>query len=215
MKKIFIIIPILFALAGCSTIDRALLRPVLVTNSVPQIVTIYVTNSVPMVIHEAVTNADHTVIAPIYITNTVVQPYTITQPPITVITTNGFTVAPAVDSVSNVGGALLNTVAPGFGGLLSNGLLALAGLYAAYRGRQYKKTSELANDAAVALVKGIEGTRVALKNLPPDTKILGKTVDEHLLGQILEAVGKSGELAAFVAKTVEENTGNTNVPKMG
>lgn len=209
--KFLLLLSLLSALCGCSVLDRAVLKPRLVTNSVPaQVITLYVTNSVPMVVTNTVTTVDRQVITNIaVVTNLVVQPLVMTNPPMTIVVTNGFDVAPAVNVVANTAGAASGFVIPGFGGLISNGLLALAGLYAAARGSKYQKASEVATSGATALVKAIEATRIGLNSLPADKAMLGGKIDEHLLEQIETAVGKTGDVAQFIAKLVEDHTGNT------
>ena len=202
---------ILLALTGCSTVDSLLLRPKLVTNTVPaQVITLFVTNTVPQLITNTVVTVDHQILTnTVVVTNTLVQPVMLSNPPVTIVVTNGFELAPAVTSATNTMGTVTNFALPGFGSLISNALLAVVGLYAAVRGSRYQKASEVATSGATALVKAIEATRVGLNSLPADKAILGGKIDAHLLEQIETAVGKTGDVAAFIAQLVEDHTGNT------
>jgi hypothetical protein len=211
MKKYLLILIAAFAVAGCSTVDNLLLRPKLITNTVPaQMITLYVTNTVPQLVTNTVVTVDHQILTnTVVVTNTLVQPVILSNPPVTIVVTNGFELAPAVTSATNTVGTVTNFALPGFGSLVSNALLAVVGLYAAARGSRYQKASEVATSGATALVKAIEATRVGLNSLPADKAILGGKIDSHLLEQIETAVGKTGDVAAFIAHLVENNTGNT------
>ena len=214
MKNKTSIIALLAGLAGitgCSTIDRVLLRPRLITNSVPaQVITLYVTNTVPQLVTNTVVTVDHQIVTNVLIaTNLVVQPVYLTNPPISIVLTNGFDVAPSVANSTGVVGAASNFALPGFGGLISNVLLGAAGLYDAARSAKYQKAGEIATGGATALVKAIEATRVGLNSLPPDKAVLGGKIDDHLLDQIESYVGKTGEVAAFVSQLVSAHTGDT------
>jgi len=198
-------------ISGCSTIDRVLLRPKLITNSVPaQVITLYVTNTVPQLVTNTVVTVDHQIQTNVVVmTNTVVQPVYLTNPPISIVLTNGFDVAPSVQSSTATVGALSSFALPGFGGLISNVLLGAAGLYAAARSAKFQKVGEIATGGATALVKAIEATRVGLNSLPADKSVLGGKIDDHLLEQIEAAVGKTGDVAAFISQLVADHTGNT------
>ena len=200
-----------FCLTGCSALDRLVLRPQLVTNSIPaQVITLYVTNTVPQVVTNTVMTVDRQIVTnTVTLTNTVIQPVLLTNPPMTVVITNGFAVAPSMEATANTVGAVSSFAVPGFGGLISNVLLGAAGLYAAARGAKYKTASQIATDSSVALVKAIEATRVGLNSLPPDKAALGAKIDSHLLEQIEAAVGKTGDVAAFIAQLVADHTGST------
>ena len=139
----------------------------------------------------------------------------LTNPPMTVVITNGFSVAPSMEATANTVDAVSSFAVPGFGGLISNVLLGAAGLYAAARGARYKNASEIATDSSVALVKAIEATRIGLHTLPPDKAIMGAKIDDHLLEQIQTAVGKTGDVAAFVAQLVADHTGSTTSQTLG
>ena len=220
MKKILTVsaisVGILLGLAGCSTVDRLILRPKLVTNTVPaQVVTLYVTNTVPLLLTNTIVTVDKQVVTNVaVVTNTVIQPVYLTNPPITLVLTNGFEVAPSVQTSANVVGAVSSVAVPGFGGLISNGLLALAGVYAAVRGSKYQKASEIATSGATALVKAIEQTRIGLNTLPADKAVIGKVVDDHLIDQIEAAVGKTGDVATFISQLVEQHTADTKAPTL-
>ena len=219
MKNKSLILSVVFSvvvglfLSGCAIVERNLLRPKLQTNAIPaQVITLYSTNFVPVLVTNTLLTVDRQIVTnTVVMTNAVIQPVTVTNPPFVVLVTNGWTVAPQVETGAMTAGALSNLVVPGFGGLVSNGLMGLAGLLASVWGASQKKKADIATDAAAGLVKGIEGFRIGLQTIPPDripSNLTGK-LDSHLLTQLEDAIGKTGEAAAFIADLVDTHTGKT------
>lgn len=179
------------ALTGCATPAAPLgLVPVLQTNIVERWQTniTSVTNIVTVTVPGAA--------APVLATNITPVISVLNLPPITVITTNAWAVAPPTTALIGTVGAVANVAAPGTGTLASGALTLLAAGWAAFNTWRARRNE----GGAAALVKGIESFRTGLAGTS-----VGQQLDTHLLGALQDATAAAG-VAPYVDALVEQHT---------
>jgi hypothetical protein len=196
------------SLSGCSTLDRAYKKEVMLTNqAVVEVVTntVVVTNLVPQVVERTsvvyVTNAATgavsgyatrepvaTNIVTALVTNFVPIFYTnVVQVPVT-----NLVAKPEALATIEATGSVINTFMPGIGSIVA---LALGGLYHGYRQVRNRKVNE-------ALVQGVETARAILTTTPQ-----GQAADGQFVRWLMDHQKEAGVFTT-VSSLVEQLSDN-------
>ena len=201
-------VAVLCGLAGCATMDKAYDREVVwadaptvhvftntvvVTNTVPVVTertnVVYVTNATSGAVsgvatREAVATNYVTAVltnfVPVFMTNVVQVPVT------------NLVAKPEVEAAIGAAGSVINTFAPGVGGIVA---LALGGLYHGYRQVRNRKVNE-------ALVQGVETARAVLTTTPQ-----GKAADAQFVKWLMDHQREAGVFST-VSELVESVSDN-------
>ncbi len=205
MKRLFLLLP-LFCLIGCaSTVPTAFERTfaTVETNYVPILVlhTNIVTQVQTNVQTVTVTNQIG-VAVPVFTTNLVtVQQTNVTAVTVTneqyVLTPNG--TAKAVAGGLGMAG---NMVAPGFGGLVTSGVLGLLTLWFGYRNRQFAGKNDALTQSAGVLAQIIETGREVLATTPQ-----GKDASNAFTSWMVSHQAETDTIAT-ITKLVRDNVDN-------
>lgn len=207
-RETFHFIPFLLALAvtalfvtGCVGMRDKLYRPITTTIDVPQqVVTNYVTVRTNTVVVPATVDAQGNILTGEHTVERVEQlpapvPYLTTNPPTTLVLTNGWEKRPEVFATAEVVGSAI----PGWGSLAA-GLFGAAGtIGAAWLNRKQKGTEA----ALVGTIQGIEQIRMALQKTPE-----GKKLDSAFV-TALERAQRDHNAFDIVQRLLEIHTGYT------
>lgn len=196
--KVLLLAAALGLLSGCAFTQRTLYQPKLATNQVAahvEVRTTLTTNLIPIV----VTNSSGVSIPTIF-TNVVQTVAPVYWPAGFTVVTNGWEVAPGVETGVAVAGGVANIFAPGIGSAAAyvlSGLLSLGLLY-------LNRKQQTANDLNVGLVQAVESFRQGVKLTP-----LGAKIDDHLINTIKSHIPEATAVGALLASLVDAHTGNT------